>query len=216
MAKSVVSCLLKSAERWRLLSRLVLVSALLGLAACSSTPPSNTNDLCQIFDEKDDWYEDALASSKKWKSSIPVMMAIMKQESGFREDAKPPRTKILWVIPGPRKSSAYGYAQVKDGTWDWYKKSAGGWGSDRDDFDDAIDFVGWYNHQSYKINKISKSDAYRLYLAYHEGHGGFKRKTYNKKSWLIGVAKKVSRQAKRYQQQLKKCESRLDSGGWFF
>lgn len=188
---------------------------LLSLFACASSPPSNTSNICDIFDEKDDWYDDAAKSKKRWGSPIEVMMAIMKQESSFKDDAAPPRTKILWVIPGPRKSSAYGYAQAKDGTWDWYMKSAGRWSADRDDFDDAVDFIGWYNHQSYKRLGIKKTDAYRLYLAYHEGHGGFERKTYRKKSWLINVAKKVDRQSKRYGQQLKKCEKRLQSGGWW-
>ena len=45
------------------------------------------------------------------------------------------------------------------------------YGADRDDFNDAIDFIGWYNDQSSRRSKISKSDAYNLYLAYHEGQG---------------------------------------------
>lgn len=199
-----------------LIVKLCLLSILSLAVACSTTPPSNPNNICDIFDEKDDWYDDAADSAKKWKTPIPIMMAMMKQESSFKDDAKPGRTKILWLIPGPRKSSAYGYAQAKDGTWDWYKKSAGSWGADRDDFDDAIDFIGWYNHQSYKRNRIKKTNAYALYLAYHEGHGGYSRKTYNKKSWLKAVAKKVSRQAARYSSQLKKCEARLKSGSWLF
>jgi len=196
------------------LSFLLLITGALG--ACVSSPPQNPNKLCDVFDEKDDWYDDARSAQKKWGSPISVMMAIMRQESSFKEDAAPPRSKILWFIPGPRKSSAYGYAQAKDGTWDWYKKSIGSWGADRDDFDDAIDFVGWYNHQSYKTNGIKKTDAYRLYLAYHEGHGGYKRQSYNKKPWLKKVARKVSQQAARYKKQLQSCEKRLQSGGWFF
>ena len=111
-----------------------LLCLVLMTVACASSPPSNTSNVCDIFDEKDDWYEDAEDSKKRWGSPIGVMMAIMKQESSFKEDAAPPRTKILWLIPGPRKSSAYGYAQAKDGTWEWYMKSAGRWSADRDDF----------------------------------------------------------------------------------
>ncbi|MCV6625470.1 MAG: hypothetical protein OIF38_05205, partial [Cellvibrionaceae bacterium] len=155
-------------------------------------------------------------SRDKWGSPISVMMAIIKQESAFYSDARPPRRKILWVIPGPRKSSAYGYPQAKDGTWDWYKKSTGRWGPDRDDFGDAIDFVGWYNQQSAKRNGIKKTDAYNLYLAYHEGHGGFSRGSYKKKGWLKKVARKVSKQAASYRSQLKGCEARLQAGsGWW-
>ena len=123
---------------------------------------------------------------------------------------------FLWIIPIGRKSSAYGYAQVKDETWDWYIKSTHNWGADRDDFDDAVDFIGWYGKMSYDTLKISKWDAKNQYLAYHEGHGGFKRKTYNSKPWLVEVAYKVEKNAKKYGAQLKTCEDELNSGWWFW
>lgn len=199
--------------RWIKLFFVLVFSVFVG--ACTSTPPSNTDNICDIFDEKDDWYDDARKASEKWGTSIPVMMAIMHQESRFRSKARPPRTKILWVFPGPRPSSAYGYSQAKTSTWDWYKDKAGAWGADRDDFDDAIDFIGWYNSVSYKKNGIKRNDTYHLYLAYHEGHGGFNRRTYKKKKWLTDVAHKVSARAKRYDAQLKRCEKRLQSSGWW-
>ena len=60
--------------------------------------------------------------------------------------------------------------------------------------------------------RISKKDYYRQYLAYHEGQGGYRNKSYLKKKWLIKVAKKVRSNASRYAQQLKKCEGQLDKG----
>ncbi len=186
------------------------------LTGCVTSPPSHVNNICDIFDEKDGWYKDAKKSQKKWGTPIPVMMAIMHQESRFQPKAKPPRSKILWVIPGPRTSSAYGFSQAKSETWDWYVDKSGNWGADRDDFSDAIDFIGWYNTVSHSRNKISLSDPYHLYLAYHEGHGGFERRTFNSKGWLKGVAKKVSSKAATYKKQLAGCEKRLDSGWWFF
>jgi hypothetical protein len=195
---------------------LLLLCGLLTLGACTTTPPKNTDDLCAIFYEKDGWYDDAEDASDEWGTPIPVMMAIMYQESRFKAKARPPRKKILGFIPGPRPSSAYGYSQAKKSTWSDYKRSAGRYGSDRDDFGDAIDFVGWYNYQSYKRSGISRKDTYSLYLAYHEGHGGFNRGTYRKKQWLMGVAQKVQRKANAYQKQLLGCEEKLKSGGWFF
>ena len=197
------------------MSLFLLSTMLVSLSGCVSSPPKHTNNLCDIFDEKNGWYKDAKKAAKKWNSPIAVNMAIMHQESRFVAKAKPPRTKILWVIPGPRKSDAYGYAQAKDDTWDWYKKSSGHWGADRNDFDDAIDFVAWYNHISQTKLGLDKNDTYSLYLAYHEGHGGFSRKTYKSKAWLLDVASKVSRQANNYSVQLKKCEKRLNSSWWF-
>jgi hypothetical protein len=65
--------------------------------------------------------------------------------------------------------------------------------------------------QSSKRFGIAKSDTYNQYLAYHEGHGGFKSKTYNKKPWLKKVARKVDDNAQRYKRQLKQCSSELNS-----
>ena len=190
---------------------LILLGSLLG---CTSSPPQNTEDICEIFFEKKKWYKNAKASQRKWGTSIPVMMSFVYQESAFHAKAKPPRTKILWIIPGPRPASAYGYAQATNETWAMYKKSTGAWGADRNDFDEAIDFVGWYNDQSFRKNKIPKTDAYNLYLAYHEGHGGYSKRSYQDKTWLKNVATKVSDRSTTYTSQLKGCEKKLNQG-WF-
>ena len=83
---------------------------------------------------------------------------------------------------------------------------------DRNDFGDAIDFIGWYNDQSYRVNGIKKDDAYHLYLAYHEGQGGFKKRTFRNKQWLKDVAKKVSARSRTYRKQLNGCEKKLNRG----
>ena len=186
------------------------------MVGCVTSPPTHVNNICHIFDEKSGWYDDAKDAQNKWGSSIAVMMAIMHQESRFQPKAKPHRTKILWVLPGPRKSSAYGFPQAKDGTWDWYIDQTGNWGADRDKFEDAIDFIGWYNHMSERKSGIKRNDTYHLYLAYHEGHGGFNRRTFKKKSWLTKVARKVSSRQASYQKQLAGCEKRLERSGWWF
>ena len=173
----------------------------LSLAGCTTSPPRNVNNICAIFEEKDDWYDDAADASEEWGSPIPIMMAIMHQESRFQADARPPRKKLLGFIPGPRLSNAYGYPQAKTGTWGAYKKDAGRFGADRDDFSDAVDFIGWYNYQSVRRSGISPQDTYGLYLAYHEGHGGYNRATYRSKTWLMGVARKVQSRAESYQAQ---------------
>ena len=184
--------------------------------SCSSAPPEDPGNSCSIFEEKDSWYSAARDSYRKWGVPIHVQLAIIYQESRFVHDAKPPRQKLLWVIPWTRPSSAYGYGQIKDSTWEWYLKSTGRRWADRDDFDDVADFIGWYGDMSHRKLGISKSDAYSQYLAYHEGHGGFKRKTYKNKKWLTRVASKVAARAKRYSTQLKQCEDSLDKGWWFF
>ena len=181
---------------------------------CASTPdkPRRPDNICEIFRENPKWYKDSRKASLKWGVPIPVLMAIMHQESKYTAKAKPPRTSCLWVLPGPRPSSAYGYSQAKDETWKAYMKSTGQWRADRDEFGDAIDFIGWYCNISNKRCGISKMNANYLYLAYHEGHGGFNRKTYKKKKWLLRVAHKVQRRANSYQSQLASCESEFSRG----
>jgi hypothetical protein len=193
----------------KVLAVLLISVALFG---CVALPPSQTDDICAIFKEKRKWYKEARRAEKRWGSPVASMMAIIHQESRFRADAKPTRSRILWIIPGPRKSDAYGYPQAKDATWDWYRKSRGRRGADRDDFSDAIDFVGWYNVQSNRQNAIALSDIYRLYLAYHEGHNGYRRGTYQQKSTLKKVAGNVAARTDSYQRQLNRCEKSLERG----
>ncbi|MGB0237892.1 MAG: hypothetical protein ACPG4B_04225 [Cycloclasticus sp.] len=195
------------------MAKLLFIAALsLTLFSCASVPPKNQSNLCSIFYEKEDWYPATLAAQKKWGTPIAVQMAIIRQESGFRSDVRPPRDWFLGIIPLPRSSSAYGYGQALDSTWDWYMKSTDSYGADRDDFADVADFIGWYTNVSQRKLGISKWDGEKQYLAYHEGHGGYSRGTYLAKRWLQRVAKKVGAEAKRYSSQLKKCESGLDSG----
>ncbi|WP_066961072.1 transglycosylase SLT domain-containing protein [Microbulbifer sp. Q7] len=189
--------------------KLALLALPLLAAGCATTPPSNTDNICEIFREKDGWYHDAAQSARKWNTPIATMMATLHQESRFVHDAKPPRTKILWIIPGPRPSDAYGYPQALGTTWKSYQRSTGNYRGDRDDFEDAIDFVGWYHNTSQRQCRIKPNDTYHLYLAYHEGQGGFNRRTYRNKKWLQKVAHKVSARASTYQRQLNSCEASL-------
>lgn len=181
------------------------------LASCTTPQPKNISNVCEIFKEREDWWDDANDMNDRWGTPIHVVMAMMYQESSFKADAAPPMEYFLGFIPIGRASSAYGYSQAKTGTWDEYKKESGNSWADRDDFEDAVDFMGWYTNKTYRINKVSKWDAKNQYLNYHEGWGGYKRKTYRKKAWLVKVAKKVDARAKRYAQQLRGCEDYLNS-----
>ena len=191
-------------------SLICILTVLIGGCAHRQTAPKNIDNICQIFRKERDWYKSAYRSSEKWSVPIPVLMAIMHQESKFKAGAKPARTTCLCFFPGPRPSSAYGYAQALDETWERYKANTGNWGADRANFTDAIDFVGWYSNLSYAICKIARDDTYNLYLAYHEGHNGFNRRTYRKKTWLKKVAWKVQSRAKRYSYQLASCEDEFE------
>ncbi|EPJ45072.1 MAG: hypothetical protein OFPI_37780 [Osedax symbiont Rs2] len=195
---------------------LVLLCTLL-LSACATYRPSSPANLCSIFRGNISWYEDAKLSNSSWGTPIPVMMAIMQQESNFVDDARPGYKYFLGIIPTGRISSAYGYSQALNAVWGEYKTATNNWGADRDDFDDAIDFIGWDTAGTQRMTGVSKWDAYGQYLAYHEGRGGYKRKSYNKKPWLLGVAKKVRTRAATYTTQLKSCKADLDSrsSGWF-
>ena len=198
-------------------TRIIVISFFLLLSGCSTYQPHNPDNICNIFRGETDWYEAARDAQRKWGTPIFVMMAIMHQESRFVDDAQPDRPWLLGVIPLPRDSSAYGYAQAQDPVWEEYQRSSGNSGADRDNFEDSIDFIGWYTHGSQKRLKVSKWDAYGQYLAYHEGRGGYERKTYQGKPWLKKVGSKVKRRAARYNRQLKTCQADLDEevNSWF-
>jgi hypothetical protein len=186
----------------------VFLGALL-VSGCATSPPRNPSNLCDIFREKDDWYSGVRASEARWDVPIPIQMAIIRHESAFVADARPPRTWFLF-IPTGRVSSAYGYSQALDGTWERYLRMTGRWTASRDDFEDASDFVGWYVWQTSRELGIPTDDAYRQYLAYHEGPSGYAKGSYRQKTWLVDVAKNVARTARRYDGQLAGCRGEFD------
>ncbi|RWU11708.1 hypothetical protein EGC76_05460 [Pseudidiomarina gelatinasegens] len=192
--------------------KFTIIAATLSLVGCASAPPKEPENLCGIFMEKRDWYDAAAAMRDKWGVPIQVPMAMMYQESSFKHDAVPPRDYLLWIIPWGRVSSAYGYSQAKTPTWDDYVRETGNSWSSRDDFDDALDFMGWFISKSHKINGVSKWDAYAQYLNYHEGWGGYQRQTYRSKRWLMNTAERVKQRASRYGAQLRTCEDDLERG----
>ena len=106
------------------------------------------------------------------------------------------------------QSSALGYSQALNGTWNDYEKKTGQHNQSRESFKDSVDFIGWYNYQSRKKLQLSRTDAYSLYLAYHEGWGGYKRKSYSNKKFLKNAGWKVNKWSHTYSKQLNKCKLR--------
>lgn len=182
------------------------------VTACASLPGSATDNLCSVFNAKRGWHNSAKAMQARWDIPLHVPMAMMYHESKFRQKAKPPRRYLLGVIPWKRRSSAYGYAQAVNGTWNNYQSDTRNRGASRTNFDDAIDFMGWYIDKSSRLNGISKRDAYRQYLAYHEGWTGYKQRSYEKKEWLMQVAGSVDQLSKRYEAQYAGCKANLNKG----
>ena len=201
----------------RNLFEIALVSLFIWLAWATLTgdkPPRNAHNICDIFTEKPHWYKAAKNAGKKWNVPITVPMAMMFQESSFRQNATPPMRTIFGIIPIGRKSTAYGFSQALDLTWDDYKNETKSLLANRSNFADSIDFMGWFISKTNTINKISRYNAQHQYLNYHEGWGAYKRKSYRKKAWLMKTAKKVKRRASTYAVQYKGCKAKLDRS-WF-
>ena len=129
-------------------------------------------------------------------------------ESDFDWLAKPPRQKLFKVIPYKRPSSSFGYSQAVKGTWEQYKKETGNKLATRTRFKDSVDFIGWYTNKTSSILKVSKNDAFKQYVAYHEGWGNYKYYKKNKK--IINLAKRVEKQSNTYKKQLVECKSKLN------
>ena len=169
------------------------------------TPPRNLDDACSILKQRPQFIKAFKATKRKWGVPISVQMAILYQESKFDADARTPYKYVLGVLPMGRQSSAFGYAQALDGTWDQYRKETRSRGARRDNIRDATDFMGWYMNETKRRNGVALSDARNQYLAYHEGHTGFARGNYRNKSWLVRIAQEVEDRAVMYQFQLEKC-----------
>ena len=107
-----------------LFKKIIFIGFFFTLVACSSIP-KNTQNSCEIFEERYLWYKHAKASHEKWGAPIHLQLAFIKKESDFNWLAKPPRRKLFKVIPFKRPSSSFGYSQAVEGTVDsrYYVKS---------------------------------------------------------------------------------------------
>jgi hypothetical protein len=188
--------------------RVVPIAFLLALAACAA-PPKQINDICAVFDHGDGWFDNwqsaAERAERKYGVPVPVLMATVRMESGFKSSARPARKYYLGFIPGKRASSAYGYSQALDGTWAQYVTSTGNWGARRNNFADAVDFVGWYHSRTAEKYGVVRNDAYQLYLAYYYGWTGFGRGDWKSDARMQGYAAKTQRMAETYAAQMQRC-----------
>ena len=191
------------------MSRFLRASVLLILlASCGGgkfSAPRDLDNACAIVAERPQYYKAMKATQRKWGVPVHVQMATIHQESKFVGNARTPHQFVLGIIPMGRQSSAYGYSQALDGTWDEYRDAEGGRRARRDRIDDATDFMGWYMDQSEKRLGIPRTDARNQYLAYHEGRTGYANGSYNAKAWLVEVAGKVAARSDRYRAQLQSC-----------
>lgn len=193
----------------------LVVFLLTWIPGCSYVPPpQQQRDLCRLFAQNPDWYDYASDSQEQWGTPVNVLMAFVRHESSYRSDARPPMRWLLF-IPLGRASSARGYAQALDPVWGEYQTERGGIFHSRGDMEDALDFIGWYNFKTWRELGISRYDAERLYLAYHEGRGGYRRGTWRNKAQLQRIAKRVAATARQYKRQLGYCESRFRCDSWY-
>lgn len=200
---------IESSVSRRLVARIAaLIAIFASLAGCASAPPKQQHNLCAVFAQHPSWYDYARESAATWGTPIPIQMAFVRHESSYRENAKPPFEWFLF-IPLGRASSAKGYAQIQDPAWQDYRAERGSLFRSRGDMEDALDFIGWYNDKTHRQLGISKWNAEHLYLAYHEGRGGYRRGSYKRKPKLRKIAARVAATASEYGAQLKQCEQRF-------
>lgn len=186
-------------------SLLVLCLASCGGGSGNYSAPRQLDDACAIIRERPQYLRAMERTERRWGVPVHVQMATIHQESKFIGNARTPHTFALGVIPMGRQSTAYGYSQALNGTWEEYQASAGGRRSQRDDIGDATDFMGWYMDQSTQRLGIPKTDARLQYLAYHEGRTGFANQSYLAKPWLVEVAGRVQARSEMYARQLASC-----------
>ncbi|MEH6644515.1 transglycosylase SLT domain-containing protein [Sulfitobacter sp.] len=190
------------------LRAMILVLLLASCGGSSSNPPRDLDNACTILKQRPEYHRAFKAVERKWGVPIHVQMATIHQESKFVGDARTPFRYVLGVIPMGRQSSAYGYSQALDATWGEYLSAERRMGAKRNRIKDATDFMGWYMNISRQRNGIPLTDARNQYLAYHEGHTGFNRASYNSKPWLVGVASKVEARSLMYRDQIAGCRLR--------
>lgn len=182
------------------------------MGGCAMKPPSEVGDACAIYKERsgllNSWERQTKKAERRYGVPAPILLATIYQESRFHPRIRPPRKKLMGFIPWKRPSNAYGYAQALKGTWKEFQVEEGKPMARRNRYKHAVQFVGWYHNKTHQRNKVSKQDAYNLYLAYYSGHGGYARRTYANNPTILAAAQRVNTMAQRYDAQLRQCGKR--------
>lgn len=177
----------------RLFIGVILSASALVASETTSHAASDITDACAIFQERPDWYDATKEVSEKWHVSVPAILAIIHRESRFNATAS------------AKTSTAYGFAQVIDGTWKRYKKEMKSPTAKRSNFADSADFIGWYMAMTNDRLDIPLYDVKGHYLAYHEGHAGYKSNRWTQKPKLVRISNKVTEITAKYAKQLRDC-----------
>ena len=192
----------------RTLRALIFVLLAASCGGGQTSAPRELDNACAILRERPQYLKAFRSVERKWGVPMHVQMATIHQESKFVADARTPFKYVLGVIPMGRQSSAFGYSQALDATWNEYRADQNRRTAKRDRIKDATDFMGWYMNETKRRNNVPLTDARNQYLAYHEGHTGFARGSYNRKAWLVGVAGKVDARSDMYREQIATCRLR--------
>jgi hypothetical protein len=136
---------------------LTAVGLVLLIAGCGSgnregVSRAALDNACVLVKQNPDMLRAFKATQRKWGVPVSVQMATIYQESKFKSHARTPLRFAAGVIPMGRQSSAFGYSQALDGTWDEYRKKTGRSSAKRHNIKDATDFMGWYMNVSRERN----------------------------------------------------------------
>jgi len=191
--------------------RLPALAMLVILAGCSSLasrpPAGDIEDACLLLQRNKDWYEALRRTARAWGAPMGYQLAVIRQESSFTADARPPRGPGQWfgLVAGDYISSAMGYSQALDATWRQYQQETGRLQASRTRFSDAADFVGWYFSTNGQRLGVGQYDYSTHCLIHHEGAAGYKSGAWRTKTWLVDTAAHLAAQAARYESQITAC-----------
>lgn len=174
-----------------------------------NTKVSNVDNACSILKENPDWLKAARRTSLVYGVPIHTQLAFVRHESNYVKKARPLNKNRKSIFDKKYASTAYGYAQVLDGTWDEFKTTFNNKRLKRTNFGHSVEFIGWYNKRHINTGIIHKDNVAHLYLAYHEGLGGYKKKTFLKKPWLVNYSRAVHATSDKYKHQINACNLKM-------
>ena len=191
---------------------------LIGLLVWSASlePSLPAGDICEIFERRPAWYRDTARVAEQYGVGQALQMAVVRHEAGFQARARPPRRRIWGFIPGPRPSTAFGYSQALDGTWQRFQHETRRPRARRDRFSDAVELIGWYYAETFDRLGPKARDPYHFYLAYNQGVGGYVKAVERPDSPAARYARRVAATASRFETRLEGCRPRLERRKWAF
>ena len=148
------------------------------------------------------------AAEQKYGVPVPVLMATVRKESGFKTTPSRHAPSCSASFPGPASPAPTAIRRRWTAHGRNTRRETGNFAARRTNFADAVDFVGWYHAKTADTYGVARNDTFSLYLAYYARLDRPMAAATGGQCRLAALCPRHRKMARDYAEQLRQCGNR--------